>query len=144
MAAWEVSPAPAQRLAEENLINGLATDGVDALVLRGDAGFGKTTILERVQRTAGGVLLGMEQFADVLAERQPEAIEEAFRDLMEYALASHDLAIVDDLHLITEVGEGCSYPRANLLNAVLRRFSLEHASEGRSCSLRSTMTYRGR
>lgn len=101
------------------MINGIATDGVDALALRGDAGFGKTTILERVQRAAGGVLLGMEQFADVLAERQPGAIEEALRDLIEYALASHDLAIVDDLHLIAEVAESCSCPRANLLNAVL-------------------------
>jgi transitional endoplasmic reticulum ATPase len=117
--AWELSLTPSQRLAEENLTNGIGADGVDALVLRGDAGLGKTTILERVRRAAGGVLLGMEQFADVLAERQPEAIEEAFRDLIEYALASHDLAIVDDLHLIAEVADGCSYPRANLLNAVL-------------------------
>jgi transitional endoplasmic reticulum ATPase len=117
--AWELSLAPAQRLAENNLIDGLTTDGVDALVLRGDAGLGKTTILESVQQTAGGILLGMEQFADVLVERHPGAIEEAFRDLIEYALASHDLVIVDDLHLVTSVAGGCSYPRENLLDAML-------------------------
>ena len=117
--ASDLTLTPVQQLAEENLIKGIYTDGVDALVLRGESGFGKTTILERVQRVAGGVLLGMEQFADVLAERQPAALEEAFRDLVEYALASHDLAIVDDLHLIKDIVESCDYPRGYLLNAVL-------------------------
>src|SRR5580704_1887753 len=117
--AWEITLTPAQRLAEQNLMEGIGADGVDALVLRGEAGFGKTTILERVQQAAGGVLLGMEQFTELLAERQPGAIEETFRDLIEYALASHDLAIVDDLHLIMEVVQSCDYPRGNLLNAML-------------------------
>jgi transitional endoplasmic reticulum ATPase len=119
VSAWELTLTPAQRLAEKNLTLGIGADGIDALVLRGDSGFGKTTILERIQQVAGGVLVGMEQFTDLLAERQPGAIEEAFRDLIEWALASHDLAIVDDLHLITEVVESCDYPRGNLLNAVL-------------------------
>jgi hypothetical protein len=127
MATGAVSLSPAQRLAEDNLINGIAADGVDVLVLRGDAGFGKTTILERVQRAAGGVLLGMEQFANALAERQPEAIEEAFRELIEYALTSHDLAIMDDLHLISGGGPRLQLPD-NLLNAALTAI-LASASE---------------
>ena len=48
-SARDFSLTPAQRLAEEKLIEGIGADGVDAIVLRGDSGFGKTTILERVR-----------------------------------------------------------------------------------------------
>jgi len=48
---------------------------------------------------------------DILASRQPAAIEEAFLQMIEEALASHDLVIVDDLHLVTSVVETCNYAR---------------------------------
>jgi transitional endoplasmic reticulum ATPase len=130
-SARDFSLTPAQRLAEEKLIEGIGADGVDAIVLRGDSGFGKTTILERVQRHAGGAMVGVGQFADLLAERQPGAIEEAFRDAIEWALTTHDLVIVDDLHLINSIAEGYSYPRANLLDAILTAILAEARGRGR-------------
>ncbi len=131
VSAWQIKLTPAQQLAEENLIDGITRDNVDALVLRGDSGFGKTTILHRLQRVAGGVLIGMEQFADLLAERQPRAIEETFREVIEWALASHDLVLVDDLHLITDVVESCDYPRGMLFNAMLTAVLAGSRSRGK-------------
>lgn len=113
------------------MIEGIGANGIDILVLRGNSGFGKTTILERVHRAAGGILIGMEQFTDLLAERQPAAIEEAFRELIEWALASHDLALVDDLHLVTDIVDSCDYPRANMLNAALTAILAGARSRGK-------------
>ena len=50
----------------------------------------------------------------VLAGHQAAAIEEAFVSLMERTLDRHDFVILDDLHLITAVVNGCDYPRASL------------------------------
>jgi hypothetical protein len=49
----------------------------------------------------------------------PFALEEAFLQMIEEALATHDIVIVDDLHLVTQVTDNCDYPRAFLLDAAL-------------------------
>src|SRR5215813_5541261 len=96
----QVTLAPAQERAYQWLIE--AIPAADVLVLRGRPGAGKTTILQKIQASAGGILLGMRQFLKSLAAHQPYAIEEALLRMIEDALETHELVIIDDLHLVTQ------------------------------------------
>jgi transitional endoplasmic reticulum ATPase len=113
----EIVLTPAQQAAAKNLLASIPVG--DVLVLRADYGMGKTTVLRNVHAAAGGAFVGVRQFMEALKARQPAAIEEAFFDLIEGALANHDLVIVDDLHLVTDVVDSCEYPRSCLLNMAL-------------------------
>src|ERR1700722_5688065 len=108
---------PVQQTAIESVLAAVACGNV--VVLQGNVGRGKTTVLKRVQEQLGGALLGMREFMQSLESRRPFAIEEAWLGLLETTLAEHDLVILDDMHLIASVVEGYSYPRQNLLNAAL-------------------------
>jgi hypothetical protein len=108
---------PAQKLAADGILGGLPAG--DVLVLRSPAGMGRSTVLQRVHETAGGTLVGAREFMRSLAARQPAAIEEAFLDMVEQALAAHDLVIVDDLHLVSNTANSFKNPRAHLLDAAL-------------------------
>jgi len=108
---------PAQKRAAEGLLSGIPAAGV--LVLRGQAGSGKTAVLEHVHALAGGILLGVRQFMRSLAAGPPYAIEEAFLNMLEGAVAQHNLVFVDDLHLVTQIVTSCDYPRGFLLDAAL-------------------------
>jgi transitional endoplasmic reticulum ATPase len=105
---------PAQQAAAESLLNAIACGNV--VVLQGDVGQGKTTVLKYVQVAARGLFIGMREFMQELDARQPFAIEEAWIRLMEVSLAKQDLVILDDMHLIAKVAEGYSYPRQNMLD----------------------------
>jgi transitional endoplasmic reticulum ATPase len=113
----EIVLSPAQEHAFEGLLRGIAAGEV--LVLKGRAGAGKTTILQKVQAVVGGVLLGMRQFMASLTAQDPAAIEETFLQMIEQSLANAEIVLVDDLHLITEVVNACEYPRSYLLDAAL-------------------------
>src|SRR6185436_13043048 len=115
--AREITLTPVQQTAAEELSTALAAGHV--LVLRAAAGMGRTTVLRRVHSSAGGAFAGVRQFMDILASRQPAAIEEACLQMIEEALASHDLVIVDDLHLVTGIVDSCNYARSYLLDAAL-------------------------
>lgn len=119
---------PAQQFAAENLLRAIACGNV--VVLEGDVGRGKTTVLRRVQAQAGGVFLGMQDFMQALEVRKPFPIEEAWVRLMERSLAEHDLVILDDLHLIGAVVKGFEYPCQNLLDLAITAV-LEEAAEGK-------------
>ena len=109
--------SPAQQKAFEGLLAGVAAGHV--ILLKGRPCSGKTTILEKLQSAAGGVLLGMREFMHALAAGEPFALEEAFLRMIEEALGTHDIVLVDDLHLVTQVAHNCDYPRAYLLDAAL-------------------------
>jgi transitional endoplasmic reticulum ATPase len=109
--------SPVQRQAAGALLEGISVGGV--LVLKGDAGRGKTAILEHIQGQRGGALIGVREFVASLAERQPSAIEEAFLRIIEDAMHTHDLVLVDDLHLVTYIVGHHNYPRRYLLDAAL-------------------------
>lgn len=108
---------PAQQTAAQGLVTAIARGNI--VVLEGDIGRGKTTVLKYVQANTGGVLLGMREFVRVLEEREPLAIEEAWVQLMETSIANHDLVIMDDMHLIAAVVRDYGYPRPNLINAAI-------------------------
>lgn len=103
----------------------------EVVVLEGRPGMGKTTILREVHRQAGGTLAGMRQFLDLLMARGPAAIEGAFLDLLDTALAAHDIVFVDDLHLVTNVVESWGYSRTFLLDAALTAILGEAAAQGK-------------
>ena len=116
-AAFSVTLSPSQQRAANNIIRGLERG--DCVVLRDLGSDGKTTVLSDVHRQLGGALVGVRQVLNKLAEYEPAAIEEAFLDVIDDALAKHDLVIVDDLHRIWDVVESCDYIRKCLFETVL-------------------------
>jgi AAA+ superfamily predicted ATPase len=127
----EVSPvtlSPSQRRAAEGVMRGLERG--DCAVLQDRSSDGKTVVLGYVHRKLGGALVGVRQLLTKLAAYEPAAIEEAFLDLIDEQLAEHDLLIVDDLHLVTNVVESCDYIRKSLFEAVLTA-TLETAATAR-------------
>lgn len=110
--------SPAQQKALDALQNALPIGNV--FVLTGDAGMGKTTVLREVERANGGAFLSMSAFLGAMQSRHPFALEETFEQWVRQALEQHDCVLVDDLHLLQGVIEGCTfYPRSNLLNMPL-------------------------
>ena len=91
----------------------------DLVVLQGEAGCGKSTILQHVHEAKGGVYLGVGDFMRSLAAHSPLAIEEAWTSLMEANLAEYDLVIMDDLHLIGNVGNGYNNLRTGLFEVAV-------------------------
>jgi len=108
---------PVQQLAVDGLLKRIPAG--DVFVLRSASGMGRTTVLENVHAALGGALVGVRNFMDILNGREPAPVEEAFLDTVEQSLASHDLVIVDDLHLVTSVVQGCENPRSFLMDAAL-------------------------
>src|ERR1017187_6561396 len=94
----------AQQEAANSLLAHLALSPV--AVVRGAAGAGKTTILKTVQAMRGGGLLGAQQVMNVRQAEGPAAIEEAFFRMIEDAVESHGLVLVDDLSLVTDAARG--------------------------------------
>jgi hypothetical protein len=121
--------SPAQERAFNTLIAGI---GVNTVVhLKANNGSGRTTILQKAQAVAGGVLLGIRQFMRALAAAHPLALEESFLQMIEQAFATADLLLIDDLHLIAQVTQNCDYPRTYLLDAALIALTEQAASLGK-------------
>ena len=118
-----------QQEAANSLLAHLALSPV--AVLRGAAGAGKTTILKTVQATRGGVLLGAPQLMIVRRAQGPAAIEEAFFRMIEDAIESHDLVLVDDLSLVTNAAGGGGDGLVHLLDATLTAILAEARVLGR-------------
>jgi ATP-dependent 26S proteasome regulatory subunit len=108
---------PAQQNAADRLLAAIAPSSV--LTLRGRDGMGKTTILNYVSHKTGGLVIDTRDFYEKLTLKRPDAIEEAFVEAIEYAVAEHEIVIVDDLHLVTGIVNNCRYTRQGLLDAAL-------------------------
>src|SRR5262249_51814603 len=114
----ETKLCPAQERALAGLLRGLQVG--QGLVLQGEAGMGKTGLLRELHRAEGGAFLTIQQFVDAMRGQHPLAMEETFGQMVMAALQAHDLVIVDDLDLVTNVVGSCrSYPRAGFLDAPL-------------------------
>ena len=112
--------SPAQQRAFHGLRREMEV--ADVVLLKALPGSGRTTILQRLQEISGGVLLGA------------VAREEAFLQMLEQALARHEVVIVDDLHVVTRIVSG-DYPRALLFDAALT------AILGDAAALRKTLVF---
>ncbi len=82
-------------VTQEQTLNGLlaAISSGSILALRSKAGFGRTAILRKVHLAAGGAFVGFRTFMNVLIERQPPSIEEAFLYLIDESLKGNELVI---------------------------------------------------
>jgi predicted ATPase len=125
----EIVLTPAQQEAAGSLLLHLAECPV--AVLTGAAGAGKTAILQTVQAVRGGVFLGAPQFMSARQAQGPAAIEEAFFRMIEDAIASHGLVLVDDLSLVANAARGGGHGRVHLLDAALTAILAEARVLGR-------------
>ena len=126
---FEIVLTSVQQEAANSLLNSLAVSPVS--VLGGAAGVGKTTILKTVQSMRGGVYLGAVQLMDVRRIQGPAAIEETFFRMIEDAIESHDLVLVDDLNLVTDAARAGGDGRLHLLDAALTAILAEARVLGR-------------
>jgi predicted AAA+ superfamily ATPase len=109
--------SPAQQKAFEALRDGI--DACNIVVFKCRPCCGRTTILRQIRGAMGGVMLGMQEFMQSLAQGDPSALEESFVRMVEGALTTSDLVLLDDLHLVTQVVQSCDYQRCYLLDAAL-------------------------
>ncbi len=120
---------PAQKRALDHLLNALPAG--DVFVLKCAAGAGRTTVLRELQSAAGGKLIGIRDVMRALAGRESLAVEEALLETMERALGNHDLVMVDDLHLVSNVVNRYNAARAHLLDAALTAIMGDAAAWGK-------------
>jgi predicted ATPase len=102
----DVILTPAQQAAANYLSEKARAARV--LLLRGAAGSGKTTILEALRASRGGVLLRARQF-----------MEETYLHLLEEAVQTRAFVLADDLHLIAKLARTRGAARAHLFDAAL-------------------------
>lgn len=108
--------------AQESALTGLeqAITAQRVAVLMGRPGAGKTSILRALHARLGGAYLTTREFLEVSVDRHPLALEETVYQVLQDALGSHNVVIVDDFQYISLVS--CcahSYPRMNFLVAAL-------------------------
>jgi hypothetical protein len=125
----EIVLTPVQQEAASSLLESLAVSPV--AVISGVAGAGKTSILMNLQAIHGGVFLGSQQFLSVRQAQGPAAIEETFFRMIEDAIQSHHLVLVDDLTLVTNAAKGGGDGRVHLLDAALTAILAEARVLGR-------------
>jgi hypothetical protein len=125
----EIVLTPVQQEAASSLLASLAVSPV--AVISGVAGAGKTSILMNLQAMQGGVFLGSQQFLSVRQAQGPAAIEETFFRMIEDAIQSHHLVLVDDLTLVTNAAKGGGDGRVHLLDAALTAILAEARVLGR-------------
>ncbi|MFC4313756.1 AAA family ATPase [Steroidobacter flavus] len=98
-------------------------EGCPFIVVRGDQGVGKTTILRHLHARLGGRFISCAEALDAIAVRHPHALEEAIRALLDEALRRDDIVFFDDLDSIEAVTRmGSAFPRPYLFEAVLKDF----------------------
>jgi predicted ATPase len=125
----EIVLTPVQQEAATSLLASLAVSPV--AVISGVAGAGKTSILMNLHAMQGGVFLGSQQFLGVRQAQGPAAVEETFFRMIEDAIQSHHLVLVDDLTLVTNAAKGGGDGRVHLLDAALTAILAEARVLGR-------------
>jgi ATP-dependent 26S proteasome regulatory subunit len=119
-----VALSPSQERAAEALLRALTATNV--LLLKAETGMGRTSILRHLQMVRGGAVIETDQVIEEIMVRNPAAVEEAFFEAVRRRLDSHNLVLIDDLHLVSNVVNGHHYPRSGLFAGFLNTL-LSHA-----------------
>lgn len=125
-----VALSPVQQQAFDRLLEG--AEVANLLVLQGNTGSGKSTVLTEVQRRLGGEMLTMRDFVERAGQHHPLALEDALYQTLLDSLARHDCVLVDDLNLAIAAMTGCHfYPRSGYLEAPMAVVASYAASAGK-------------
>ena len=82
-------------------------------------GFGRTTILQHLDQALNAKLIGMKEFVEQHRGDHPFTLEESFYNLLESNLDPERTLILDDFHLLLDVGAGCySNPRSGFYETI--------------------------
>jgi len=112
-----ISLSPTQHSAFQSAIRAL--DRQSILVLWGDGGRGKSSVLRELHAHLGGGLVQAADVVERVREGHPLALEEGFLAGVLKSLASHDIVFVDDMESIVEPLQNChSNPRCGWFSAV--------------------------
>jgi transitional endoplasmic reticulum ATPase len=122
--------SPSQREAYDRIVAAIPSGSV--FELRAKTGRGRTTVLQALHASLGGVLITLRDFVDLLDKRHPLAMEEAYYETILDALLEHDTVIVDDLQVAAAVMGGCGiYLRPGLIKAPMTVLASYAASVGK-------------
>jgi AAA+ superfamily predicted ATPase len=129
--ASPITLAAVQQRALDRLFEAIAPGRLAVLI--GGPGTGKTALLHAAHERLGGVLLGAEELQVAVSERHPLAIEDALYAVISDALDANETVFVDDVHLVTQVVQGCHmYPRGGFINLALAALTGRASAMGRT------------
>ena len=109
---------PVQQQAFDGIVLGQEAGQLFRLSCRN--GCGRTTILQALQARLGGVILGCPELFQGAQGGHPLSLEDAFANAVLEALQQHDVVLLDDWHVASEVLTGChTYPRSGYVNTAM-------------------------
>lgn len=111
--------SPSQALSFEGIKANI--DSFDIFSLWTKDGYGRTTILKHLQQTLGAKMIGMRDFVDLQRGEHPYSFHDTFYQLLESHLDPGKPLIIDDFHLILNLGSRCySDPRGGYDKVIAR------------------------
>jgi len=108
---------PSQRHAAGELGRALQCGSVAEL--RARSGMGRSVVLREISATHDAVYLDVRDFVNAWMAHAWSSVERATCELFEQAMASSDVVVIDDLHLITAIVDNYNYTSQNLFDAAL-------------------------
>jgi len=132
-----LSLTPAQESAFGQLVD--AVRAFPLVLLEGDAGSGKTTLVERLIRECGGGLrLDGRQIIAETSEGTHTGTEEPLLRLLEDSLAANDLLVLEDVESLEAESAHRAYARRGSLPALLRMLFSHTLDAGKTLVLTRT------
>jgi AAA+ superfamily predicted ATPase len=120
---------PTQQLAFDELIRAAVPGQV--VVLLGNQGTGRTSLLGRLGDQLGGKVLGAQTLEAVVRGHHPLALEDAFYDMVGNALDANPVVMIDDFQYLSQTIEGCrSYPRGGFITVATTALAERVAERG--------------
>src|SRR5690349_6997305 len=120
---------PTQQVAFDELVRAAVPGQV--VVLIGNQGTGRTTLLDRLGERLGGTVLGAPALETAVGEHHPLAIEDAFYDMVGTALDANPVVLIDDFQFLAQTIEGCrAYPRGGFIAAATAALGERVAERG--------------
>lgn len=111
--------SPAQSAAFARLLEAVQASAL--VLLEGEPGSGKTTIVERLVNQLGGIRIDGRDLVWATANSAHPCVEEQLHSLVENSLRDHDLVVIDDFHHVLHMTQGAGgYERPFFINVAIR------------------------